>query len=78
MPALNDDGTMDWGVDLGAMSAAKEDLVSSVMDTSQHDCEHPLTAHTGTEDTYPWKICARYIDRGGEWVTCGCQILGEI
>jgi hypothetical protein len=69
VPALNDDGTMDWGVDLGAMSAEKEKLVVGVDSHNDHDCEHPLTSHTGTEATYPWKICAH--------VPCGCQILED-
>lgn len=31
------------------------------------ECGHPLTAHTGTADTWPWKICAH--------LDCGCQLL---
>ena len=58
-----------WFLDLGAMSDAKEDLVSSAKRPGQHDCDHPLTAHTGTAATYPWKICAHR--------PCGCQILAD-
>ena len=38
-------------------------------DATEHDCEHPLTAHTGTEATWPWKVCAH--------VPCECRVLAD-
>lgn len=59
----------DFWFDLGGMSDAKEDIVMSVINGMEHNCPHPLTAHTGTAGTYPWKICAH--------PGCGCQILSD-
>jgi hypothetical protein len=53
--------------DLGAMSEAKERAVREV--TTQHDCDHPVSSHTGTEATWPWLLCAHG--------TCKCTILKE-
>jgi hypothetical protein len=58
---------MDMFFDLGAMSDAKEDLVKAAMKPIEHDCTHPLTSHTGTEATWPWKVCAHR--------PCPCKIL---
>jgi hypothetical protein len=47
---------MEKFFDLGAMSDAKEDAIREA--AVQHDCDHPVTAHTGTDDTWPYLFCA--------------------
>jgi hypothetical protein len=42
--------------DLGEMSYAKEKAIREA--TTQHDCDHPVSSHTGTEDTWPYLVCA--------------------
>ena len=65
----------EFYVDLGAMSDAKAELVTTAMNNG-HDCDHPLTAHTGTQDTFPWLICARNVEVSpGVYRRCGCQTL---
>jgi hypothetical protein len=61
------DSLYEFALDLAAMSNEKDAAVAS--GKGEHDCEHPLTCHTGTEATFPWRICAR---KG-----CGCQVLME-
>lgn len=34
------------------------------------ECGHPLTAHTGTQGTFPWRKCAR--------TGCACWILVKL
>lgn len=53
--------------DLGAMSDEKNAAISNAM--QEHDCDHPLSSHTGTDVTFSWRICAH--------PECGCQILME-
>lgn len=59
----------EYYFDLGKMSDEKFDLIEPLMKDEEHDCDHPLTAHTGTDGTWPFKVCAR--------AGCDCQILAE-
>jgi hypothetical protein len=65
----NDDGTYEFGLDLGRMSDEKVKIVEQHMKAGDHDCDHPLSGHTGTEATWPWLLCAH--------VPCPCQILSD-
>ena len=51
--------------DLGAMSNAKEAAIREA--SVQHDCDHPVSSHTGTADTWPYLVCSHR--------PCTCVIL---
>jgi hypothetical protein len=55
-----------FSLDLGAMSDDKE-AAARAAEPRTHDCSHPLTSHTGTEATWPYRVCAH--------VPCPCRIL---
>lgn len=43
------------------------------------ECKHPLTAHTDTEQTFPYAICARavvgsMIGGKAQYTRCGCRL----
>lgn len=59
------DNLYEFGLDLGAMSDEKNAAIAH--GSGEHGCEHPLSCHTGTAATFPWRICARK--------DCGCQVL---
>jgi hypothetical protein len=59
----------EYFFDIGAMSDAKEQAIRAASEPVKHDCDHPLTSHTGTEATWPWRVCAHR--------PCDCRILVE-
>ena len=47
--------------------------------TKCKECGHPLTAHTSTEDSFPYAVCARMkvgsMKHGrAQYVRCGCTL----
>jgi hypothetical protein len=59
----------EFYLDVGKMSDDKFELVEQQKKAGDHDCSHPLSSHTGTAATWPWKMCAH--------VPCPCQVLAD-